>query len=145
MINNSQPHLKSLLKSNFNRPEVTYQDTLQNKKSMQEKLKNYERCDDIEDVPLNTHVRYVTIDKQNKQVFRLGGLLNRIHPKYVKLSNGTHQWSVQRYHYENNNEEPIFETIFFRVIPKDIQLVNTINNQDSKIKELEAKLKKYEN
>ena len=34
----SNSTLRKLTKSNFNRPETTYQDTLQNKKSMMEKL-----------------------------------------------------------------------------------------------------------
>ena len=86
MSANNEPHLRRLVNSNFNRPKTTYTDTLQNKKAMQEKLKNYERVDEIEDVSINTHVRYVTLDKDKKQVFRLGGLLKRIHSKYVTLS-----------------------------------------------------------
>ena len=98
-MNNETPFLKSLTKSNFKRPEITYTDTLQNKKSMAEKLKNYERVEDVDDISINTHVRYVTLDKNKKQVFRLGGLLTKIHSKYVQLSNGVHKWSVQKYHY----------------------------------------------
>tara|TARA_B100000524_G_scaffold278150_1_gene154929 strand:+ start:986 stop:1420 length:435 start_codon:yes stop_codon:yes gene_type:complete len=140
----SDKSLRRLVKSNFNRPEITYQDTLQNKSAMAEKLKNYVRVEDIEDVQINTHVRYVTIDKDNKQVFRLGGLLTKIHPKYVTLSNGTYKWSVQRYHYEDNNNEPIFETIFFKITTKDEQLLSVINKKDIKIKELEERLRKLE-
>ena len=76
-MTDNTPHLRRLVNSNFNRPTTTYTDTLQNKKAMQEKLKNYERVDDIEDVSINTHVRYVTLDKTKKQVFRLGGLLKK--------------------------------------------------------------------
>ena len=125
-MSNETPFLKSLIKSNFQRPKITYTDTLQNKDSMQEKLKNYERADDIDDVPLNTHVRYVTLDKEKKQVFRLGGLLKKIHSKYVQLTNGTHIWSVQRYHYsdDQSDDEPIFETVFFRIMSKNRQLEN---------------------
>ena len=61
------------------RPEVTFQDTLQNKDEMLKRLENYERVDDIEEVPLGTHIRYVTLDRNKKQVFRLGGILRRIH------------------------------------------------------------------
>ena len=82
---------------------------------MLEKLENYERVDNIEDVGLKTHVRYVTLHNETRQqVFRLGGLLEEIHPKYVKLSNGEFTWSVQRYHYSEDpsESEPIFETAF---------------------------------
>jgi len=120
---NTSPHNKiitrKLSKSNYDRPELTLTDTLQTNASMAEKLKNYERVEDIEDVNLNTHVRYVTW-KDNKQRFCLGGLLTKIHKKYVILSNGTFSWSVQRYHWDQNNEdpdqEPIFETAFFKIL-----------------------------
>ena len=113
---------------------------------MQEKLKNYERVDEIEDVAISTHVRYVTLDKDKKQVFRLGGLLKKIHSKYVSLSNGTFTWSVQRYHYENQgDEEPIFETVFFRIIPKEERYISVIKDQEQRIKDLESKLKSLTN
>ena len=41
MSANNEQHLRRLVNSNFNKPKTTYTDTLQNKKSMQEKLKNY--------------------------------------------------------------------------------------------------------
>lgn len=146
MSANNEQHLRRLVNSNFNRPKTTYTDTLQNKKSMQEKLKNYERVDEIEDVAISTHVRYVTLDKDKKQVFRLGGLLKKIHSKYVSLSNGTFTWSVQRYHYENQgDEEPIFETVFFRIIPKEERYINVIKDQEQRIKDLESKLKSLTN
>jgi hypothetical protein len=146
MSANNEQHLRRLVNSNFNRPKTTYTDTLQNKKSMQEKLKNYERVDEIEDVAISTHVRYVTLDKDKKQVFRLGGLLKKIHSKYVSLSNGTFTWSVQRYHYENQgDEEPIFETVFFRIIPKEERYITVIKDQEQRIKDLESKIKSLTN
>lgn len=119
----------------YNRPEVTFQDTLQNKDEMLKRLENYERVDNIDEVSIDTHVRYVTLDKSRKQVFRLGGLIKRIHPKYLTLSNGTHNWSVQRYHYSDDasNDEPIFETIFWRILTKE-------NILKSKVMELEEEL-----
>lgn len=142
MSANNDTNLRRLVNSNFNRPKTTYTDTLQNKAAMQEKLKNYKRVDDIDDVPINTHVRYVTLDKEHKQVFRLGGLLKKIHSKYVQLSNGTYTWSVQRYHYKNDtDEEPMFETVFFRVIPTEERYVDIIKQQEQRIKLLEAKIK----
>ena len=84
---------------------------------------------------INTHVRYVTLDKEQKQVFRLGGLLKKIHSKYVQPTNGTYTWSVQRYHYKNDtDEEPVFETVFFSVIPR--KFLDIIKQQDQKLKHL---------
>lgn len=143
-MSNETSFLKSLTKSNFQRPKTTYTDTLQNKKAMEEKLKNYERVDDIDDVPLNTHVRYVTLDKDKKQVFRLGGLLKKIHSKYVQLSNGSYIWSVQKYHYSDdpNEEEPIYETIFFRIISRNRQIQNQKKEMEDQKKEMENKQQK---
>lgn len=117
-----------LSKSKYDRPQVTYTDTLQTNANMNEKLQNYERVEDIDDVPINTHVRYVTM-KNGKQRFCLGGFLIKIHKKYVILSNGRQSWSVQKYHWEDNNNqiggtdndndsntEPIFETTFFKIL-----------------------------
>ena len=123
-----------LSKSKYDRPQITYTDTLQTNANMNEKLQNYERVEDIDDIPINSHVRYVTF-KNGKQRFCLGGFLTKIHQKYVILSNGRHTWSVQKYHWQENNsqktgsdsndensqkggfessdDEPIFETTFF--------------------------------
>ena len=114
-----KPYLQNLIDTKYERPATTYTETLQTKKAMKEKLKNYQRVDDIEDIELDTHVRYITLDKKKKQVFRTGGLLIKKHSKYVKLSNGKLQWSVQRYHYNNDSEEPIYETVFFSRISKN--------------------------
>lgn len=135
--------LKRLITNNYSRPETTYQDTLQNKKSMLEKLENYERVDSIEDVGLKTHVRYVTLHNETRQqVFRLGGLLEEIHPKYVKLSNGEFTWSVQRYHYseDQNETEPIFETAFWRIVSKEDLLYKKIEEQHDEIQDLKEQI-----
>ena len=135
--------LKRLITNNYSRPETTYQDTLQNKKSMLEKLENYERVDNIEDVGLKTHVRYVTLHNETRQqVFRLGGLLEEIHPKYVKLSNGEFTWSVQRYHYSEDpsESEPIFETAFWRIVSKEDLLYKKIEEQHDEIQDLKDQI-----
>ena len=139
-MNNDSPKYTT----GYVRPEVTFQDTLQNKDEMLKRLENYERVDDIEEVPLGTHIRYVTLDRNKKQVFRLGGILRRIHPKYLSLSNGNHTWSVQRYHYsdDNSDDEPIFETVYWRTVSKEDILEKMVMNQDEKILELQNALQK---
>lgn len=141
-------NLPTLSTMNYIRPEGgTYQDSLQNKKDMLEKLEDYERVDSIEDVPLKSHVRYVTLNKDpvRKQVFRLGGILEAIHPKYVKLSNGQAQWSVQRYHYNDGDvtenstasDEPIFETVFWKYLSKEDILASQVDELNDIIENLE--------
>lgn len=142
-------NLQPLSKANYIRPEGgTYQDSIQNKKDMLEKLNDYERINSIEDIPLKTHVRYVTLSKETprKQVFRLGGILEAIHPKYIQLSNGTYKWSVQRYHYNDGdvsetstvNDEPIFETIFWKKLSKEEKLFNETRELHEIIEELQS-------
>ena len=111
---NNPAYLQNLLDTKYVKPEGgTYTSKIQTKEEMKKKLKNYARVDDINDVPMNTHVRYVTLDKSKRQVFRTGGLLIRKEKKYIQLSNGSFKWSVQKYHYDEGNEEPIFSTVFF--------------------------------
>jgi len=143
-------NLPTLSTMNYVRPDGgTYQDSLQNKKDMLEKLVDYERVDSVDDIPLKTHVRYVTLNKDSvrKQVFRLGGILEAIHPKYVKLSNGQMQWSVQRYHYNDGDvtenstasDEPIFETVFWKYLSKEDNLASQVDELHDIIKNLELK------
>ena len=137
-----------LSKTNYVRPETgTYQDSIQNKKDMLDKLLNYERVDSIEDIPLKTHVRYVTLSKDapRKQVFRLGGTLEAIHPKYIQLANGHFKWSVQRYHYNDGDvsetstvsDEPVFETIFWKLLSKEERLYNETKDLHDTIEQLQ--------
>ena len=132
---------RRLAKSVYDRPQTTYTDTLQTNEAMKEKLKNYIQVDDIEDVNINTHVRYVTM-KDGRQRFCLGGLLKKIHSKYVVLSNGNYSWSVQRYHYlddDDESQEP-FETVFFRILSKQEQQQRLIDAQQEELNQLRSRL-----
>ena len=139
----SQQHTRNLLNSNYSRPKKTFTDTLQSTKAMKEKLKNYIRVDGIDDVSLGTHVRYVTW-KDGKQRFCLGGLLKEKHNKYVKLSNNSFHWSVQKQHF-NSSKEVIFNTVFFRVLSKSERSKREVSKQQTEIerlREMNAKLRK---
>ena len=136
-----EPKTRRLSSTTYDRPEVTLTDTLQTNEKMREKLLNYTRVDDIEDVSINTHVRYVTL-KDGSQRFCLGGLLKKRHSKYVILSNGTFSWSVQRYHYEEGEEDPIFETAFFRILSKEEQQRKVIEKQQEEIEQLRNTIRK---
>jgi hypothetical protein len=83
------------------RPEKTVQDTM-TADQIREKLEDYMRVDDIFRVPLNSHIRYFTIEegKRGKPVrkFRLGGFLYRKDDedrRYVILTNNNFTWTVQ--------------------------------------------------
>ena len=145
-----QIYLENLTGSNYKRPkEGTITSRLQTKEAMSKKLENYERAESIDDVELERHVRYVTLDKDHKQVFRTGGLLIRKQREYVQLSNGRQKWSVQRYHYDDDDsEEPIFETVFFYRISqreefdkKEEKYIEVIKRQRDEIKKLKNAIK----
>jgi len=148
-------NLQNLTNSNYKRPKTTTTDLYQNKEAMEEKLKDYERASCVDDIDYKTHVRYVTLDKDGKMVFRLGGLLIKKTPIYVKLSNGKFQWSVQRHHFDADDidkKDSIFETVFFyhrskkstKIQIQELKLI--IDEQDGDIEELKEhneKLKEH--
>ena len=123
----------------------TITDSLQTQSAMVEKLKNYARVDDIDDVNLSTHVRYVTLDKDGVQCFRLGGILTKKADDYVVLSNGKFSWSVQKYHWKygkprSDEEEPIFITAFWKIKTKRDIMQEKLVRQQQEIQRLRQKL-----
>ena len=64
------------------------------------KLEDYIRVkkEDVPSIPLNTHIRYFSINpKTGEKQFRMGGMLTKHDPnnQYIVCSNGTLSWSVQ--------------------------------------------------
>jgi hypothetical protein len=101
---------KKITRDNYNRPKKTYQETLSNTE-IKDKLKEYKRVSNIRNVSIGSHIRYFSVDPQTgSKQFRLGGNLNKVDPegRYVILSNGTVNWSVQ-----------IPDTIFFQKMTED--------------------------
>ena len=82
----------------YQRPQKTYQERLTNQ-DIKNILKDYIMVEDINKVPIGTHVRYFITDQESKKKkFRLGGMITKIDPfgRYIMLSNGqTQPWSVQ--------------------------------------------------
>jgi hypothetical protein len=121
----------------YKRPDVTYQEKL-TKEEIKEKLDGYVKVIDINDVPLNTHMRYFIIDKDGNKVFRTGGMLQNKDnaDTYVILSNGKLSWSVQ-----------IENAIFFKKLTHNDELniihemyKKKLDEKDAIIAELNAKL-----
>ncbi len=91
---------KRLAKSDYKRPKKTKQDMM-TEQDIEEALDGYVEVEDMSQVPINTHIRYFTIETNKKtgkttKKFRLGGfLLNKSdYKKYVVLTNGKNSWSV---------------------------------------------------
>ena len=105
-------------KNEYKRPSITYTDTIQNIDKIKDLIKDYERVDSIDNVPLGTFVKYVTL-KNHKQRFCIGGRLYKKHKDYVILAGvNNSRFSVQRYHWKSNvdkeKSKPIFVTIFWK-------------------------------
>ena len=115
--------------------DTNYKKSIQKQMSpdeIKEKLLEYKPVDDINVVPLNSHIRYFTVDKNtNKKQFRLGGFLTKIEDKYIVLSNGKLSWSVQK------ESSILFQKMNMTDI-KDEIIQKVTNKYEKKIKELMA-------
>jgi len=80
--------------TDYDRPELTYTDLL-TKKDIEGLLLDYEKVDDLDSIPIGTHIRYFE-NKDGELKFRVGGILKfKGLPDYVVLNNGKVGWSVQ--------------------------------------------------
>jgi hypothetical protein len=106
------------------------------KDEIEELLENYVRVDNIDEIPVNCHIRYVTLDSSKKQCFRDGGRLVYTTDKSVCLSRGSFKWYVKKLHFEfPDDKEPIFETIFWKKRDYMDDLLDHIENQTNEIQD----------
>ncbi len=91
---------------------------------IKEKLQEYSQITDINDAPLNSHIRYFTIDKNGKKQFRLGGFLTKVDNDYIVLSNGKLSWSVQK------NNSIFFKKMSYEELKQE--LIEKISNKFQK-------------
>jgi hypothetical protein len=111
------------------------------KDEIEELLDNYVRIDNIDEVPVNAQIRYVTLDSNLKQCFREGGRLVYTTDKSVCLSRGSFKWYVKKLHFEYaDDKEPIFETIFWKKRDYMDDLLDHIENQTNEIQLLKEQL-----
>lgn len=126
---------KRLSKTTYDRPETTFQDTLQTDEAMLEKLAGYEEVEDPSQIEYSTHTRYITY-KDGYAKFCLGGLLKRVMPEYVVFSNGTLSWSVQKEYFDEKSKVSLGKTRFFKYINKDERNSLIIQEQQSELEKL---------
>ncbi len=120
---NNNPTKRLTSDTEYNKTGKSVQQSL-SPNEIKEKLQEYIQIDDINDAPINSHIRYFTIDKSGKKQFRLGGFLTKIDNDYIVLSNGRLTWSVQK-----NN------TIFFKKMSFNelkTELIDKISNKFEK-------------
>lgn len=113
---------KRLSQSDYIRPEKTITESIQNKKSIEEQLQNYEEIttdDDLNFTNIGTHLKYLSYDKKNnREMYRFGGILKKVSKDYIILSGkDALTFSVQRYT-RNDKNEIIHTTRFFKKINK---------------------------
>jgi hypothetical protein len=112
----------------YDRPKSTFTDNL-TKEDVEKKLEDYQKVDDITQIPIGTNLRYFT-KKDDELVFRMGGNLksNNGLPKFVILKNAVGvEWSVQ-----------VEGTIFY----KKMTVQEIKDEYEEIIKELNGKIKK---
>ena len=121
--------------THYNKNKKSYQETL-SPDEIKKKLEEYKQIEDIGNLPLNTHIRYFTINPSNNmKQFRLGGFLTKIEPDYIILSNGKVSWSVQL------KNSILFEKMSFTDLKEE--LVNKISKKfEKEISELTDENKK---
>jgi len=96
----NQTNEKRISKDEYKRPKHTIQDKL-TEDEIEEKLADYIEIENINKVPIGSHIRYYTlIPNKNGELiktFRLGGQLKNKDnsDKYIILSNGKLTWTVQ--------------------------------------------------
>jgi len=122
--------LKKLGSDDYKRPKHTATEKLSNEQ-IQKLLEDYTKVENINNVPVGTHLRYFSIDENNNKKFRRGGLLhnNKGLPDYVILSNGKQTWSVQ-----------VKNTIFY----KKMTLVELKNKYKTRINTYAEKLNEFQ-
>lgn len=125
----------------YKRPKHTYQEQL-TAEEISQKLKGYEKVDNIEDVALNTHLRYFKTNSDGSQSFRLGGFLfnKKDADKFVVLSNGKNTWCVN-----------VNDSVFFRKLTHEEEIESIhklykkkITKLNNTIKELEKTIRKMQ-
>ena len=129
---------KRLGNDNYKKEGKSIQQTL-SPNEIKEKLQEYIQIDTIDDVSLNTHIRYFTVDKKSgKKQFRLGGFLTKNENEYVVLSNGKVSWSVQK------NNSLFFKKMSYNDLKQE--LIEKISNKfEKKIVSLEKENESLKN
>jgi hypothetical protein len=123
--------IKRISEDNYQKPKKTITDLVQTQDKVQEILENYQEIlnEEIDNVPLGVHVRYISYNKKTAlEAFRFGGIIRKINPDYlVLIGNNNLSFSVQRYTRNKNNE--IIHTTRFFIKDKDIEKINESNQE----------------
>jgi hypothetical protein len=132
-------HKDRLSNSEYERPEKTLTELIQNKADIEKQLENFEEIDneDLCYVNLNTQLKYLSFDvKKKRELFRFGGLLVKVNKEYVVLAGKEGKtFSVQRYT-KNTNGQIVHTTRFFKKIKEADILKVKYEEEMSKVSEI---------
>lgn len=134
----------------FERPKITYTDTLQNKEAIQQKLEGFVEVpeDEIDNLAEGTFLRYIKYDpKTRKEKFVTGGILLIVNPKYLVIKGkGDGTFSAQRF--TQKKDGTIYPTRFFKKLNNEeklkIQLMEMQKKANEIINELEDTIDKQQ-
>jgi chaperonin cofactor prefoldin len=123
--------------TNYKKEGKSLQQTL-SPNEIKEKLEEYVQTDNIDEVALNSHIRYFSIDKKTgKKQFRLGGFLTKIDKDYVVLSNGRLSWSVQKNNtvfFKKMSYNDLKEELIEKISNKFEKKINTLEKENQALK-----------
>ena len=144
-----QPIKKLSQDTSYERPNTTITESVQNKKDIEEQLKDFEEIseEDLNFININTQLKYISYDNKNKkELFRFGGLLVKIAKDYLILRGKEGlTFSVQRYT-KNENNEIVHTTRFFNKIKETdklkIKLEDTILKATEKLQKQNSIIEK---
>ncbi len=136
---------KRMTNDNYKKVGRSYQDNL-TPDEIKKKLEDYKLVKDIDDVGLNTHLRYFMIDeKTGKKHFRLGGFLTKNEKDYIVLSNGQLSWSVQKNNstfFQKLSNSEIKEEVENKLIKKYEKTIIALNDENTRLKNVIKSIKK---
>jgi hypothetical protein len=114
----------------YQRPSKTITESLQNKKDIEEQLRNFQEINNEElcYININTQLKYLSYDLKNKrELYRFGGLLVKVEKEYVILAGKEgKRFSVQRYT-RNDKNEIVHKTRFFKRIKETEMLQSKLD------------------
>lgn len=121
------------------RPNITYTDTL-TKKEILDYLQDFEKVNNIEDIPHGTYLSYIDISNKDP-TFRLGGTMILNKPEYIVLVSGRTSFSVQK------ADKIFFRRLNYTELKKELEkhileYKNILQEKDLQIKKLLLYIKK---
>lgn len=131
--------------TSYTKTKKSYQEKL-SPDEIKKKLEEYKQVEFIDDVNLNSHLRYFTFnEKTGKKQFRLGGFLTKIDKEYVILSNGSLSWSVQKKNtifFQKMNFTDLKDELIQKISRKFEKKIQKLNDENRLLKDTLKKVKK---